>query len=133
MFAELSRTGYERTSPNLTSWAEQGVLLLNTILTTRLGESLAHRDFGWQEFTSSIIRHVTSLDNPLVVMLWGRIAQDFYTTAVPMENKHILLLKAYHPVACHYDKSKRFVGCNHFVEANEWLVTHGKQPIAWNK
>lgn len=132
IFRELTRVGIQRTDPNLTDWAEQGVLLLNTILTTKQGQSLAHKDFGWQEFTTEIIRHVISLQHPIVVMLWGRVAQDFYKTAVPGVHDHVLVLKAYHPAAESRPGGYKFTGCNHFIDANEFLVQHGEQPIKWS-
>lgn len=134
IFEELARCGYPRTNPDLTSWAEQGVLLLNTILTTQRGLSLAHDDYGWEDFTASVLKHVAYSEEPLVVMTWGSVARNFYTKAIPKKPPNILHLDAVHPVAQHRKPSEyRFVGCNHFVQANEWLAAHHKQPITWNK
>lgn len=135
IFKELERTGFSRTDYNLSSWAKQGVLLLNTILTTRLGYSLAHEHYGWQDFTAEVIRYRIASQEPLVIMAWGRPAQDSIGTilrSIPYETDHVRVLKAYHPVAEHRQPAKyKFVGCNHFVEANDWLVGHDRTPIQW--
>lgn len=137
MFEELSRTGYMRTNHDLSSWAEQGVLLLNTILTTQKGKSLAHKDYGWQAFTAEAVRCVLSRETPVVVMLWGNEAKDFYRASIRTlltETHHIKVLESVHPVAQHYQPSKyRFVGCNHFMEANEWLDLCGQKTISWQE
>lgn len=135
IFEELSRTGYPRTDTDLTSWANQGVLLLNTILTTQKGIALAHKHYGWQAFTAGVVRHVLARENPTVVMLWGREAKDFYAEAVRTlltERHHIKVLEAVHPVAqARQPQKHRFVGCNHFTEANNWLELWGQERILW--
>lgn len=135
IFEELRRVNIARTNPDLTDWACQGVLLLNTILTTQVGISLAHKNYGWQAFVGEALRYVLSLENPIVVMLWGNEAKNFYQEAVRTlmtERHHIKVLEAVHPVAqARAPHKHRFVGCNHFTEANEWLAMWGKEPIEW--
>jgi len=133
---ELERSGFIRKNPDLTDWAQQGVLLLNTILTTELGTSLAHKNFGWQEWTASIVQHVVHLGNPIAVMIWGTHARDFWKTVVTRvgdDLSHVRVLDTCHPQAENYPGNKEcFTGCNHFVYANEWLELNGLNPIKWN-
>jgi uracil-DNA glycosylase len=132
IFKELElEYGTIRTDPYLGDWADQGVLLLNTILTTELGHSAEHKNFGWQEFTMEIVRYVINLGNPIAVMLWGNYARNFWSDATKtMDASHIKLLSACHPQAENYGSCK-FTGCNHFVKANEWLVENDLKPIKW--
>lgn len=128
--------GSRRLDTDLTSWAKQGVLLLNTILTTELGQSLAHTDFGWTRFTQEVVRHVLTLGSPISVLLWGRHAQEFWDEVLDKVHDpipQVQVLTAYHPQAQNYDATKKFVGCGHFRQANNWLVQHDKTPINWLK
>ena len=117
---EIPNNGY------LKKWAEQGVLLLNTVLTVRAHESNSHKGKGWENFTDAIIRAVNEQDRPIVYMLWGSHAQQ----KIPMLNnpKH-LILKAPHPspLSAH----RGFFGCKHFSQANEFLEKNGIEPIDW--
>ena len=117
---EIPNNGY------LKKWAEQGVLLLNTVLTVRAHESNSHKGKGWENFTDAIIRAVNEQDRPIVYMLWGSHAQQ----KIPMLNnpKH-LILKAPHPspLSAH----RGFFGCRHFSQANEFLEKNGIEPIDW--
>ena len=117
---EIPNNGY------LKKWAEQGVLLLNTVLTVRAHESNSHKGKGWENFTDAIIRAVNEQDRPIVYMLWGSHAQQ----KIPMLNnpKH-LILKAPHPspLSAH----RGFFGCKHFSKINEILTSLGKEPIDW--
>ena len=117
---EIPNNGY------LKKWAEQGVLLLNTVLTVRAHESNSHKGKGWEHFTDAIIRAVNEQDRPIVYMLWGSHAQQ----KIPMLNnpKH-LILKAPHPspLSAH----RGFFGCRHFSQANEFLEKNGIEPIDW--
>lgn len=133
IFKELARSGYSRRSPLLTDWAKQGVLLLNTILTTELGTSLAHKEFGWQEWTQSIVQYIVQLEEPLVVMVWGAYARDFWNIVKKRitDLSHVRVLDACHPQAENYGGAC-FTGCNHFADANKWLTQHGLNPIIWN-
>jgi len=136
IFKELARSGFPRKNPNLTDWAEQGVLLLNPILTTELGTSLAHKSFGWQEWTTSVVQYLVELEQPLVVMAWGQHARDFWkgvTRRITTDISHVKVFTACHPQAENYPGNGIcFTGCNHFVEANEWLKLNGLNPIKWN-
>lgn len=117
---EIPNNGY------LKKWAQQGVLLLNTVLTVRAHESNSHKGKGWENFTDAIIRAVNEQDRPIVYMLWGSHAQQ----KIPMLNnpKH-LILKAPHPspLSAH----RGFFGCKHFSQANEFLEKNGIEPIDW--
>lgn len=134
IFDELEQEYSEkRTNPNLTDWAEQGVLLLNTILTTELGLTGAHKNYGWQPFVAEVVRYVINLQNPLVVMLWGGYARNFWSDTMKLvdaDTEHIHLLSACHPQAENYGSCK-FTGCNHFRKTNDYLVDHDLKPIKW--
>ena len=111
---------------DLTLWARQGVLLLNTVLTVRAHQANPHQGKGWEKFTDAIIEAVNEQDRPIVYMLWGRPAQN----KIPMLNnpKH-LILKAPHPSPL--SAYRGFFGCQHFSQANEFLKAHGVEPIDW--
>ena len=111
---------------NLTKWAEQGVLLLNTVLTVRAGESNSHAKRGWELFTDSIIRYFGESDTPKVFMLWGRNAQNKERL---IDNKKHLILKAPHPSPL--SAYNGFFGCKHFSKANAFLKENGSKEIDW--
>lgn len=111
---------------NLTRWAEQGVLLLNAVLTVRAGEPASHAKIGWMEFTDAVIKKISDEKRSVVFMLWGRFAQD--KQILIDETKH-LLLKAAHPSPFSADKG--FFGCKHFSKANDFLVKEGLEPVNW--
>ncbi|AGF48645.1 uracil-DNA glycosylase [Candidatus Kinetoplastibacterium oncopeltii TCC290E] len=116
---------------NLDCWANQGVLLLNSILTVEEGQPLSHKKIGWEIITDSIIKLISDDDSPKVFMLWGNYAQSKDVLISSTKNNH-LILKANHPSplsAC--KKPLPFIGCNHFKIANEWLINHRKKPIIW--
>ena len=110
----------------LKKWADQGVLLLNTVLTVRAHQANSHQGKGWEQFTDAIIRTVNEQDRPVVYLLWGRPAQS----KIPMLNnpKH-LILKAPHPSPL--SAYRGFFGCQHFSQANAFLEKHGVAPIDW--
>lgn len=111
-------------SADLTRWAEQGVLLLNTILTTEAGERLAHKNVGWEFFTQKIIQYLgREYEKPLVFMLWGKEAGTY---AQYIDNKHLVLTAA-HPSPL--SAKKGFFGCKHFSQAIEFLVEKGRLSI----
>ena len=110
----------------LTKWAEQGVLLLNTVLTVRAHQANSHRNHGWEKFTDAIIEAVEKEDRPIVYMLWGTPAQ---TKAVMVTNPRHLVLKAPHPSPL--SAYRGFFGCRHFSRCNEFLEAHGETPIDW--
>ena len=110
----------------LTKWAEQGVLLLNTVLTVRAHEAFSHRGIGWEIFTDAIIEQVDKQDRPIVYMLWGSPAQK---KAEMLHNPKHLVLKAPHPSPL--SAYRGFFGCRHFSQANAFLTEHGVEPIDW--
>jgi len=135
IFKELERTGFGiRTNPDLSDWVAQGVFLINTALTTTLGNAGAHSSWGWQQFTGATIRYLTSTYKNLVVMAWGKPAQDMAAKYV-QDNNH-LVLKGSHPAAGLYNPRMNFDN-NHFVLANEYLTSLGTShevnqiPIKW--
>ncbi|APE02873.1 uracil-DNA glycosylase [Alteromonas mediterranea] len=110
----------------LTSWAEQGVLLLNTVLTVEQGKAHSHAKWGWETFTDKVIDVVNANSENVVFLLWGSHAQK--------KGKHIdrekhKVLHAPHPspLSAH----RGFLGCKHFSQTNEYLVEKGKTPINW--
>ncbi len=110
----------------LTSWAEQGVLLLNTVLTVEQGKAHSHAKWGWETFTDKVIDAVNEHCKNVVFLLWGSHAQK--------KGKHIdrekhLVLHAPHPspLSAH----RGFLGCKHFSQTNQYLVAKGKDPIHW--
>ena len=111
---------------NLVKWAEQGVLLLNTVLTVRAHQANSHRGIGWEEFTNAAIEALNKSDRPLVFMLWGKPAQ---AKEVMLTNSNHLILKAPHPSPL--SAYRGFFGCRHFSKANEFLTAHGETPIDW--
>ena len=110
----------------LKKWADQGVLLLNTVLTVRAHQANSHRDHGWEHFTDAILAAVNKEDRPIVYMLWGKPAQS----KIPMlQNPKHLILKAPHPSPL--SAYRGFFGCKHFSRANAFLKEHGVEPIDW--
>ena len=113
-------------SGNLTRWAKQGVLLLNTSLTVRRAQANSHRGKGWEVFTQKIIDLLSARTDPMVFLLWGSNAQAFAPQIAPQH----LVLKAPHPSPL--SAYRGFFGCKHFSKANNFLVAHGKTPIDWH-
>jgi uracil-DNA glycosylase len=111
---------------NLTSWAKQGVFLLNASLTVRAGEPMSHSKIGWATFTDAVIRKISSARKNIVFLLWGKFAQE--KKLLVDETKH-QILKAAHPspLSAHAG----FFGCRHFSKANEWLMSNGIDPVNW--
>ena len=112
-------------SGNLSRWAKQGVLLLNTTLTVRAHQANSHRGHGWEEFTSAVIHLLAKREKPIVFLLWGSNAQAF----APQIPSHHLVLKAPHPSPL--SSYRGFFGCKHFSKCNDFLVKHDEQPINW--
>ncbi len=110
----------------LKKWAEQGVLLLNTVLTVRAHQANSHRQKGWEEFTDAVIRAVNEIDRPVVHLLWGRPAGE---KAKILNNPKHLVLIAPHPSPL--SAYRGFFGCKHFSKANEFLIKNGLEPIDW--
>lgn len=110
----------------LTKWAEQGVLLLNTVLTVRAHEANSHRGIGWEEFTDAAILALNSQDRPIVFLLWGSPAQR---KAKMLHNPNHLILKAPHPSPL--SAYRGFFGSRPFSQANAFLEEHGERPVDW--
>jgi uracil-DNA glycosylase len=114
----------------LEHWANQGVLLLNSVLTVEMGRAASHRDRGWERFTDAIIQLVNAKPEPVVFMLWGSYAQKkaAFVDSVDRGGRH-LVLKAAHPspLSAH----NGFFGCRHFSKANAFLESNGLPPIDW--
>ncbi|WP_054251762.1 uracil-DNA glycosylase [Neofamilia massiliensis] len=111
---------------NLTKWADQGVLLLNTVLTVRAHQANSHRGRGWEIFTDQVIKSLNDKKDPVVFLLWGRPAQEKRKL---ITNKNHLILTAPHPSPL--SAYRGFFGCKHFSKANEFLKAHGLEPIDW--
>lgn len=112
---------------DLTQWANQGVFLLNAILTVEKNKPASHHHIGWQTFTDSIIRIISELHEHIVFMLWGNYAKSKKPLIDP--SRH-LILEAAHPSPL---ARNAFSGCKHFSKANEFLIEHNKPPIIWQK
>ncbi len=111
---------------NLTRWAKQGVLLLNTSLTVRRGQANSHRGKGWEILTNEIIKLLSKRQDPMVFILWGSNAQSFEPE---IASQH-LILKSPHPSPL--SAYRGFFGCRHFSKTNNFLIAHGKTPIDWH-
>ena len=127
IFKELQMEfGYEiPKNGDLTNWAKQGVLLLNSSLSVAANKPNSHSKFGWQIFTDSVIKILSQKRQNLVFMLWGNYAKA--KANLIDENRH-LVLKAAHPSPL---AGGAFFGCNHFKKCNEYLKLHGKNEIDW--
>lgn len=111
---------------NLTHWAEQGVLLLNAILTVRANEPASHAKIGWMNFTDAVIEKISAQKTGVVFLLWGKFAQE--KQVLIDETKHFVL-KAAHPSPL--SVTKGFYGCKHFSKTNELLTRQGLALIDW--
>jgi uracil-DNA glycosylase len=111
---------------DLTSWALQGVLLLNAYLTVRAGEPMSHSKIGWHIFTNAVIEKISELKEKVVFLLWGKFAQE-KIALINTKKNHIL--KAAHPSPL--SANNGFLGCRHFSKTNNYLVNHGIDPIDW--
>lgn len=112
---------------DLSHWAEQGVLLLNTVLSVRARTANSHRGKGWEQFTDAAIRALAEKRAGLVFVLWGSAAGK---KARMIDSQRHLVLKSPHPspLSAH----RGFFGCGHFVRINEWLKERGEAPIDWS-
>lgn len=114
------------TSGELERWAEQGVLLLNAVLTVRAHEAASHAGRGWERFTDAVVKAIANRKDGIVYMLWGSYAQKKGAIADPTKN---CILKAVHPSPL--SAYRGFIGCSHFSQANSYLKSIGKEPIIW--
>ncbi len=113
-------------SGNLEKWANQGVLLLNAMLTVRANSPASHSKIGWENFTDAVIRLLSDKKHGIVFILWGRFAQD-KQELIDATKHHIL--KAAHPSP--FSANNGFFGCRHFSKANELLAQERLEPIDW--
>lgn len=114
------------TNGDLSSWANQGVLLLNSTLTVRAHAAASHSGKGWETFTDAVIRSVAQNRNHIVYMLWGSFAQKKAEFVSAQDN---LILKSAHPSPL--SAYRGFFGNHHFSRANEYLIANGETPIEW--
>ncbi|HPH98827.1 MAG TPA: uracil-DNA glycosylase [Chitinophagaceae bacterium] len=112
---------------NLTSWAKQGVLLLNAVLTVSARDAASHAKIGWMHFTDAVIKTISQQKEGVIFLLWGKFAHD--KQGLIDETKHYVL-KAAHPSPFSADKG--FFGCKHFSKTNELLIQQGKEPVDWS-
>lgn len=110
----------------LVKWAQQGVLMLNTVLTVRAHQANSHRGLGWEKFTDAAIRILNMQDRPIVYILWGSPAQK---KAEMLNNPNHLILKAPHPSPL--SSYRGFFGSKPFSKTNDFLTEHGLVPIDW--
>ncbi|NBM56049.1 uracil-DNA glycosylase [Proteus sp. G2669] len=129
MYKELEKEYSDFKRPNhgyLESWAKQGVLLLNTVLTVEKGQAHSHANYGWEIFTDAVIEQINQRREGVIFLLWG--AHDQKKGRFIDTNKHVIL-KAPHPspLSAH----RGFLGCGHFKQANDILQQQGRTPINW--
>ncbi len=110
----------------LKKWADQGVLLLNTVLTVRDGYANSHQSHGWETFTDAVIKSLNKMERPIVFLLWGRPAG---AKEAMLDNPKHLILKAPHPSPL--SANRGFFGCRHFSKCNDFLTRNGMEPIDW--
>ncbi len=111
--------------PDLEKWAQQGVLLLNAVLTVRSGEAASHSKIGWEEFTDAVIKYISDNCEGVVFLLWGNFARS-KSVLIDRSKHHVL--EAAHPSPL---ARGAFFGCRHFSRTNEILTANGKTPIDW--
>ncbi|MCB1672774.1 MAG: uracil-DNA glycosylase [Gammaproteobacteria bacterium] len=111
----------------LSSWAEQGVLLLNAVLTVENGRPASHQGKGWERFTDAVVERINSGREHVVFLLWGAYAQR---KGAIIDSRRHLVLKAPHPSPL--SASRGFFGCRHFSRANAYLEANGQQPVDWS-
>ena len=111
---------------NLTPWANQGVLLLNTVLTVVAGRPNSHKGMGWETFTDAVIEQLNKRNKPTVFLLWGRNACE---KRALITNPTHLVLTAAHPSPL--SAFNGFFGCKHFSKTNDFLRAHGESEIVW--
>ena len=113
---------------DLSSWADQGVLLLNATLTVEASNAGSHQNQGWEKFTDQVIQTLSEKRTGIVFLLWGKYAQA--KAAMIDQNKHLVLMAA-HPSP--FSAYNGFFGCNHFIKTNEYLEENGEKGIDWGK
>lgn len=111
---------------HLKAWAEQGVLMLNSILTVEEGKPMSHKNLGWEQFTDKVIDIINEKKENVVFMLWGAPAQ---AKAKNVDPKKHFILKSVHPSPL--SSYRGFFGCKHFSQCNDYLISKGIKPINW--
>jgi len=111
---------------DLSSWADQGVLLLNASLTVEASKAGSHQNQGWEQFTDRVIQTLSEQRTGIVFLLWGKYAQA--KAGLIDQNKHLVLMAA-HPSP--FSAFNGFFGCNHFIKTNEYLEKNGEKGIDW--
>ena len=112
---------------NLEKWAEEGVLMINAILSVRAHEAASHHGKGWETFTDKAIKTISDLRAGVVFLLWGKFAQD--KQALIDTNKHFVLTSVHpSPLSAH----RGFLGCKHFSKSNQLLKENGIEEVDWN-
>ena len=128
IFKEIVQTcgGIPPVHGDLSQWAEQGVLLLNDVLTVEQGMPRSHRDLGWQDVCTGILAQLNK--RPVAFLLWGNHARQRAASVQALHKEH-LVLEAPHPspLSAH----RGFLGCGHFQKVNAWLESRGEDPISW--
>lgn len=113
---------------NLSYWAEQGVLLLNKVLTVEQSKPNSHKNIGWEVFTIKVIKELNKHPNRLVFILWGNEAKEYSKL---LDHNYHLVLEAAHPAAEAYKTDAGFLGCRHFSKCNNFLEGNGYTKINW--
>ncbi len=127
IFKELySDLGVKRTNNNLSDWAKQGVLLLNSIMTVIKDKPLSHKSRGWEIFTDNIIKYLNDREKPVVFILWGSYARSKKGL---ITNKRHLIIESAHPSPL--SASRGFFGSKPFSKCNVFLKQHGEEEIKW--
>ncbi len=117
-----------RSQSDLSGWTQQGVLLLNTVLTVRANQAFSHREKGWETFTDEVIRQLNLRTRPMVFLLWGAAAHKKVTMID--QGRHVVLMAPHpSPLSAH----RGFLGCRHFSLANKALIKIGYDPIDWTR
>lgn len=129
MYKELEQEYPDFQRPNhgyLASWAEQGVLLLNTVLTVEAGQAHSHARLGWETFTDRVIQQINQYREGVVFLLWGSHAQK-KGAMIDAAKHHVLCAPHPSPLSAH----RGFFGCGHFSQANQLLIQQNQTPINW--
>ncbi|UOB20385.1 uracil-DNA glycosylase [Macrococcus armenti] len=129
MYQELeSDMGIMRQTGELTGWAYEGVLLLNNVLTVRAHEAHSHKDIGWEQFTTEIVKAISQYKENVVFILWGKPAQKLIPLIDTSKHK---VIKSVHPSPL--SAYRGFFGSKPYSETNAYLVEHNKAPIDWGR
>ncbi|HEB81533.1 MAG TPA: uracil-DNA glycosylase, partial [Gammaproteobacteria bacterium] len=128
IYKELKEdVGIERADGNLQGWADQGVLLLNSVLTVRSGQPNSHQGKGWEQFTDRVIAAVNAQARPVVFVLWGAYAQK-KGSVIDAQRHHVIRAPHPSPLSAH----RGFFGSRPFSRINRFLVENGRKAIDWS-